>query len=100
MQGRSRLSRGRVHPHVERTVPVETEAALRLVELRRGNAEVEQDAADRAAARAFAHDLPKIGKRRVDDLKPHFPFEAPPAGFDRLRVPVEREHAAFSTQGL
>ena len=48
----------------------------------------------------FAHDLPKIGKRRVDDLKPHFAREARTPVVDRLRVPVEREHAAFSTQGL
>ena len=63
-------------------------------------AEVEKHAEDRAATRTFAHDLPKIGKRRVDDLKPHFAREARLPVRDGLRIAVEREHAAFSTQGL
>jgi hypothetical protein len=46
------------------------------------------------------HERPKIGKRRVDERKPHFVGKADAAGLDGLWVAVEREQAAFSTQGL
>ena len=41
----------RGHAHVERPVPLEGEAALGLVDLHRGNAEIERHAIDRAAER-------------------------------------------------
>ena len=40
------------HAHVERTVETEREAALRLVELHRGDADVEQHAVDGASRRS------------------------------------------------
>ena len=46
------------------------------------------------------HERTEIGKRRVDERKPHFVGKAHSAGRDGLRVPIEREHAAFSTHGL
>src|SRR5689334_5503085 len=36
----------------------------------------------------------------MDERKPHFVGKALAPGRDGLRVPVDREHAAFSTQGL
>jgi hypothetical protein len=42
--GRDRLAACRVHAHVERAVGAEAEAAARIVELRRGHAEVEEHA--------------------------------------------------------
>jgi hypothetical protein len=36
----------------------------------------------------------------VHERKPHFVGKALAAGRNGLRIPVEREHAAFSTQGL
>ncbi len=95
-----RLAACRVHAHIERTVGPEAEAARRIVELRRGDAEVEQNTPARAAARVSRHERADIGKRRVHERKPHFAGEAPAAGRDGLRVPVDREHAALSTQGL
>ncbi len=46
------------------------------------------------------HERGEIGKRRMDERKPHFVGKALATGRDGLRVPVDREHAAFSTQGL
>ena len=50
--------------------------------------------------RVCLHARGDIGKRRMDERKPHFVGKALATGRDGLRVPVEREHAAFSTQGL
>ena len=36
----------------------------------------------------------------MDERKPHFVGKARAAGLDGLRIPVDREHATFSTQGL
>jgi hypothetical protein len=36
----------------------------------------------------------------MEERKPHFVGKARAAGFDGLRITVEREQAAFSTQGL
>ena len=53
--GRGR-ARARIHPHVERAVGAETEAACRVVELRRGNTDVEQHAVHAAGGvMAFEH---------------------------------------------
>ena len=41
-----------------------------------------------------------VGKRRVHERKPHFVGKTLAAGRDGLRIAVDREHAAFSTQGL
>ncbi len=46
------------------------------------------------------HERAEIGKRRVDERKPHFVGKALVASLDGLRIPVDREHTAFSTQGL
>ena len=50
--------------------------------------------------RVCRHERGEIGKRRVDERKPHFVGKTVAAGRDGLRIPVECEHAAFSTQGL
>ncbi len=50
--------------------------------------------------RVCLHECAELGKRRMDERKPHFVGKAAAAGLDGLRVPVEREQAAFSTQGL
>ncbi len=46
------------------------------------------------------HECAELGKRRMDERKPHFVGKAAAAGRDGLRIPVDREQAAFSTQGL
>jgi len=50
--------------------------------------------------RVCRHERAEVGKRRVHERKPHFVGKTLPAGRDGLRIAVEREHAAFSTQGL
>ncbi len=50
--------------------------------------------------RVCGHECAEFGKRRMDERKPHFVGKAAAAGLDGLRIPVEREQAAFSTQGL
>src|SRR4029079_15192083 len=69
-----------------------------VVELRRRNAEVEQDAAHGPALRELRHARGDIGKRRADERKPHFVGKTAVAGLDGRRVPVEREHATFGTE--
>ena len=95
-----RLTACRVHAHIERTVGPEAEAARRIVELRRGDTEVEQNTPASAAARVSRHERPDVGKRRMHERKPHFAGEAPAAGRDGRRVLVDREHAPLATQGL
>jgi len=90
----------RVHAHVERAVGSEAETALWIVELRRGHAEVEEHAAAGALVRMCRHERAEVGKRRVHERKPHFVGKTLPAGRDGLRIPIECQHAAFSTQGL
>ena len=50
--------------------------------------------------RVCRHERGEIGKRRMEERKPHFVGKALVAGRDGLRIPVECEQAAFSTQGL
>src|ERR1700730_10177571 len=90
----------RVHTHVERAVGSEAEAALRLVALGRGHGGGEEHTAGSTIGRACRHERAEVGKRRVHERKPHFVGKTLPAGRDGLRITVECEHAAFSTQGL
>jgi hypothetical protein len=50
--------------------------------------------------RVCRHERGEIGKRRMEERKPHFVGKAPAAGRDRLRIPIDREHAALPTQAL
>ena len=90
----------RVHTHIDRAVSAETEAAPRIIELRRGNAEIEEHAPARAIVSVCVHERAEVRKRRVHERKPHFVGKAAAAGLNGLRIPVEREQAAFPTQGL
>ena len=60
------LAPRRVHPHVERAVEAKREAALGVVDLRRGNAEVEEDAAH---LRHAAHEAEVMQSPMPDSLK-------------------------------
>ncbi len=62
--------------------------------------EVKEHAPARTIVRVCGHECAELGKRRMDERKPHFVGKAAAAGLDGLRIPVEREQAAFSTQGL
>ena len=57
------------HAHVERAVEPEREAALGLVELHRGHAEIEHDAVDRGVAE-FLRDAIERGEALLDQRQP------------------------------
>ena len=50
--------------------------------------------------RVSRHERGEIGKRRVDERKPHFVGKTSGSRRDGLGVPVDREHAALATQDL
>src|SRR5690606_4574772 len=58
-------SRARIHPHVERTVLYEAEAARGVVELRRGHTEIEQHAVNSPEPSALGDDLVQARKRTL-----------------------------------
>ena len=89
----------RVHAHVERALRPEAETARRIVELRRGDPEVEEHPTARAAVRVRGHERCKLGKRRVEERKPHFVGKALSSSRDGFDILVDREHTALSTQG-
>ena len=69
---RDHIRRGRAvmaHPHVERAAEPEREAALGLVELHRGDADIHHDAVDRIDALRGAN-LGKIGEAVLDQGQP------------------------------
>ena len=90
------IGRGRpvcAHPHVERTVEAEREAALGLVELHRGHADIHHDAVDRIDALRRA-DLGELGEAILDQRQPAAgasTSSAPPAIAVRSRS--MRDHA-------
>ena len=59
----------RAHAHVERPVEPERKAALGLVELHRGHAEIEHDAVDRRVAE-LARDPVELGEALLDQREP------------------------------
>jgi hypothetical protein len=94
----------RVHAHVERAVRPEAETARRIVELGRGDAEVEEHATNARMPlfilrRMCGHDRREVGKWRVDERKPHFVGKALEPSRDGFAILVDREHTALSTQG-
>ena len=50
--------------------------------------------------RVCRHERGEIGKRRVEERKPHFVGKTVAAGRDGLRIPVERKHAPFRAKCL
>ena len=57
------------HPHVERAAEPEREAALGLIELHRGDADIHHDAVDRVDALRGA-DLGEVGEAVLDQGQP------------------------------
>ena len=80
------------HPHVERAVGLEREAAVGAVELHRADADIERDGVDQADAalgeRAvhLAEALLDQGQARVRDERP--------SRFDRIGVAIEADHSS------
>ena len=81
------------HPHVERPVAAKGKAALGLVELHRGNANVEHDAIERQEIFPRG-DLLQLGKARLDQGQPAGGlFDEPGSAKHRQRVAIESQHA-------
>ena len=80
------------HAHVERPVGGEGEAALRILELVRRQAEIEHDAVETRDAR-IAEQLRHVAEAAGEHGEPGFPGGQPAPPCDRGRVAVEREHA-------
>ena len=81
-----------LHPHVERPVGAEREAALRLVELHRGDADVEDDAVERQhfLARRLGGEIRETRLRKSEP--PAELLHQRRTGGDRFRIAVERQH--------
>src|SRR5690606_36374923 len=57
----------RVHAHVQRAVIEEAEAALRVVQLRRGDSQIQQHAADGPTQALLGDRLAHLGEAALDD---------------------------------
>ena len=97
---RSGLAARRIHTHIERTVFGETEAAGGIVNLRRGDTEIEQHATDGPAATALGDHSRQLRKVRVHELETWLVMKSLMACRNSLRIPIEREHAARGTNRL
>ena len=95
-RARDDVGRGRAglaHPHVERTVETEREAALGLVELHRGDADIHHDAVDGIDALRRT-DLGEIGKAVLDQRQPaRGAFDQLEAAGNRRAVAIDRDDA-------
>ena len=81
------------HPHVERGVEAQREAALGLVELHRGNADVERDAVE------IARDRVERAEARLDEPQALGIFgEQRRTAGDRRGIAVERDDAGATRQ--
>ena len=86
-----RRAGGAVEAHVERALGLEAEAALRVVELDGGDAEVEEDA-PRPLAAEVARDLAEVGVNEPRAVAER--GEPLPRARERLRVAVGAEEPA------
>src|SRR5690606_30716867 len=94
----SALTHGGVHAHVQRTIVEKAEAALGVVQLRRGDAKVQQHAVHPAVQAARAQLLRHVGERALyNDKAAVFGRQLIPDP-DRLRVLVEAEQSPLRRQ--
>lgn len=81
------------HPHVERAAAAEREAALGLVELHRGDADIHHDAVDGIQPLRRAN-LRKVGEAILDQRQPAAgTVDQVEAAQDRRAVAVDADHA-------
>src|SRR5262245_44835849 len=92
---RGRDARARVHAHIERSVEAEAEAAGGVVELRRGHAQVEQDAVGRRDAGAGSQ-LGEPAEAPVQHAKT--PVTDLSSRGHRLRITIERDEPPCAPQ--
>src|SRR2546427_675646 len=87
----------RVHAHVERSVRPEAEAAPRVVELRRGHAQIEQHPIDTARAQRVERRL-QFAEARMDRDKARVAYLT--RSRDRFPIPVHPDQPASGPQPL
>ena len=80
-----------VHPHVQGSVVREAETALRLIQLRRGDPEVEEDPGEAAFAEPWCRDGAKIFEAGVLDAESRVGPEPLASVSHRVRVFVQSE---------
>ena len=97
---RSRKSGRRIHAHVEWAILRKTETPLWLIELRRGNAQIEQNAKHRLPRRAICNHIGELGEWRMHELESRIPGKSLLACSDRLRVAIDRDKAPCRTDGI
>ena len=90
---------GRVHPHVERSVLLEREAPLGVVELERRDAEIEEEAVGRSQVELI-EDLRQAAEVGVPQDRPRSVRGEPaPRPLQGRRVAIEAEEGAVRTAG-
>jgi hypothetical protein len=89
----------RIHAHVQWAVLQEAESARRIVDLRRGDAEIEEKAVDAGDA-SLVEDPLELREAGLHQLEPVVLPRSleQAAGRDRIRIAVEREQAAARTE--
>ncbi len=93
-----RARAGLAHAHVERTVEAEREAALRLVDLHGGHADIEHHAIGGDEAGGAGERL-EVGEAALDQRQPPAARgDERGARLHRARVAVDRQHAAAHLQ--
>ena len=89
-----------VHAHIEGAVVEEAEATLGVIQLRRGNAEIEQDAIDSAGQTTLGKLARHLGETALhNDKAAVFGRQRLPGG-NRLRILVEPEEATSRAEVL
>ena len=84
------LSGAVVHPHVQLTIVTKAEASRRIVELRRGYAEIEQDPVNAAGNAGLTHETRNIAKGPIEHLEAGISILQLPGHRDRFRIAVHR----------
>lgn len=97
---RCRLAARGIHAHIERTVFGKTEPSGGIVELRRGDTEIEQHTTNRPTVTVLRDHTRQLRKVRVHEFETWLVDKSLMACCDSLRIAIEREHAARGTDRL
>ena len=90
----SGLTARRVHTQIERTVLAEAETARGVVELWRGDTQIEQDSVALRTRSLRAHERAELGELTLHKMQSSLCLKARAPGRDGLRVTVDRDDFA------
>jgi len=94
------LAARRVHAHIERTVFAEAEAARGLVELRRSDAQIEQDSIAMRTRSLRAHKRAEFGELTMHKMQSSLARKTCAPGRDGLRIAIDRNELSFRPKRL